>query len=263
VFRPSIPGKKFTAKKIDEESNELEFLKLLNTLQPKSEHIISLLDSFQTQSTSWAILPKMESVADYVAVAPNQLSGKVTQVCWGLIDGVAYLHRVCVAHRDIKPSNLVVDKEFSLKIIDFDLAMRVKDEDEKVNDQCGTKHWMAPEIEKTLMYSPIKADRWSSGRVILYLLDELKKEDELLRMIGRKLTAHSPKQRPSMDEARTLPSDMPNVARKRALRPRQSKMKIDGENAKPQAKKQRHTQNEMVVFAEIHEQQASRPIDAQ
>jgi serine/threonine protein kinase len=231
VFRPSIPGK---------ESNELEILQLLNTFQPKSEHIISLLDSFQTQSTSWAILPKMESVAAYVVVAPNQLYGKVAQVCWGLIRGIAYLHEICIAHSDIKPSNLVVDQGFCLKIIDFDLAMQVKDEDEEVNDQCGTKHWMAPEIEKKLAYSPIKADRWSSGRVILYLLHELKKEDELLRAIGRKLAAHSPKQRPSMDEVAATPLDMPNIARKKTLRSWQPKMKMDRENAKPpKAKKQR------------------------
>ncbi|KAF8478167.1 kinase-like domain-containing protein, partial [Russula ochroleuca] len=83
-----------------------------------------------------------------------------------LIKGVAYLHKSCIAHRDIKPENLVVDREFCLKIIDFDVAMRVKDENDVVEGQCGTKGWMAPEIEEKSMYSPIKADRWSTGRVL-------------------------------------------------------------------------------------------------
>jgi serine/threonine protein kinase len=217
VFRPSIPGKELIAKKVHEESNELEILQLLNTFQPNSEHVISLVDSFQTQSTFWVILPKMESVAAYVVVAPLQLSEKVAQICWGLIQGVAHLHKVCIAHRDIKPSNLVVDRDFCLKIIDFDLAMQVKDEDEEVNDQCGTKHWMAPEVEKKLAYSPVKADRWSSGRVLLYLLDELRKEDELLRTIGRKLTAHNPKHRPSMDEVAAPLSGVSNSWRHSAV----------------------------------------------
>ena len=109
-------------KKVDEQSNELEFLKCLNTFQPKSEHIISLHDSFETQfeSTSWAILPEMDSVASF---APNELHGKVAQVSWGLVEGVAYLHKFCIAHRDIKPESLVVDRDFCLKIIDFDVAM--------------------------------------------------------------------------------------------------------------------------------------------
>ena len=54
--------------------------------------------------------------------------------------------------------------------------MKVKGEDEVVNDHCGTKHWVAPEIEEKLMYSPIKADRWSSGQVLLYLLERLREE---------------------------------------------------------------------------------------
>jgi serine/threonine protein kinase len=74
---------------------------------------------------------------------------KVVEVCLGLIQGVAYLHERGIAHRDIKPDNLVVDRDFCLKIIDFDVAMRVKDENEEVDDQCGTEHWMAPEVETT------------------------------------------------------------------------------------------------------------------
>ncbi|KAF8437702.1 hypothetical protein L210DRAFT_3340415, partial [Boletus edulis BED1] len=50
------------------------------------------------------------------------------------------------AHRDVKPDNLVVDKSFNLKIIDFDIAMLVEDEDEEVDDQCETRDWMAPEV---------------------------------------------------------------------------------------------------------------------
>ncbi|KAI0291835.1 kinase-like domain-containing protein, partial [Russula brevipes] len=85
-----------------------------------------------------------------------------------LIEGVAFLHEWCVAHRDIKPDNLVLDRDFCLKIIDFDLAMRVRDEDEEVDDQCGTKYWIAPEVENNNLkrHSPMRADRWACGRVL-------------------------------------------------------------------------------------------------
>jgi serine/threonine protein kinase len=123
VYRPSDASKKLIAKKVREESNELEILKFLNTIQPKSKHVITLLDSLHTPSSLWAILPKMDSVADYLAIAPDQLASKVVQVCWGLIEGLAYLHKHCIAHRDIKPDNLLVDRDFCLKIIDFDIAI--------------------------------------------------------------------------------------------------------------------------------------------
>ena len=183
----------------------------------------------------------MSSVASYISVAPDKLRGKVAQVCWGLIKGVAYLHKFCITHRDIKPENLLVDWDMCLKIIDFDLAMQVKDEDEVVDYQCGTEGWVAPEIEEKLLYSPIKADRWSSGRVLLYLLDRLRKEDKVLRTAARKLTAHDPEQRPSMLQVAESLLDVANVAvRRKAPRSPQDTVDVDRENAEPpRAKKQK------------------------
>jgi serine/threonine protein kinase len=110
VYQQSDPSKKFIAKKVRKDSDELKIFKLLNTFQLKSKHIISLHESFQTQSTSWAILPKM------ISFEGAQLHGKVAQVCMGLIKGVAYLHKYCIAHRDIKPENLVVDRSTSMSL---------------------------------------------------------------------------------------------------------------------------------------------------
>jgi serine/threonine protein kinase len=248
VYRLSVSSEQLIAKKVREESNELEALQLLNTIQPKSDHVISLIDSFHGgQSGQWAILPKMNSVTDYAVFAPGQLESKVVQVCLGLVKGLAYLHEHRIAHRDIKPDNLLVDQDFCLKIIDFDFAIRVKDEDEEVDGQCGTVHWIAPEVEKKLNHSPIKADRWTCGHVLLVLLDKFRKEDKLLRAFARNLKSYNPKRRPSLLEWRSYlaarHSDVGNVWNadiRKAWRPRQDSMEVDGEDAKPpNAKKQR------------------------
>ncbi|KAH9960197.1 kinase-like domain-containing protein [Russula dissimulans] len=251
VYRPPDPINKLIAKKTREKSNEVEILKLLNVAQPKSDHIIWLIDSFQGQSKEWAILPKLQSVADTVESAPEMLESEVVQVCLDLIKGLAYLHKLCIAHRDIKPDNLLLDRDFCLKIIGFDIAIQVKDEDEEVDDRCGTMGWVAPEIEmkRKVMYSPIKADRWSCGHVLLWILNKLGKDEMPLRAIARKLNAYTPKRRPSLVEccnpSSQLLLDDNNIwdADKRkpsGSRDRQDSMEVDEEDTMPpNAKKQK------------------------
>jgi serine/threonine protein kinase len=236
VYKQSVPNKKFIAKKVRKQSNELEIFEFLSTFRPRSKHIISLHESFQTRSTSWAILPEMDSVAAYPTFSPEKLSGKVAQVCRGLIKGVAYLHKLNIAHRDIKPDNLVVDRDFCLKIIDFDIAMKVTDEDEVVDGQCGTIGWMAPELEEKSVYSPIKADRWSTGQVILRLLHKFRNQDLVLRTIARNLATHDPEERMSILEV--AGSYVANVAvERKASRCVQATSEVDAKP--PRVKKQK------------------------
>jgi serine/threonine protein kinase len=111
--------------------------------------------------------------------------------------------------------------------------MKVNDEDEVVDGQCGTKGWMAPEMEEKSMYSPIKADRWSTGQVVLYLLNKFRGKDTVLRTTARKLATHNPEQRPSMLQVAASLSDVANVAvERKASRSLQDTVEVDGENAK-------------------------------
>ena len=97
------------------------------------------------------------------------------QLGWGLVKGLAYLHEHSVAHRDIRPKNLVCAAGFQLQIVDFDLAMQVQDESAMTDEYHGTKsEWTAREMGDqdgpTLIHSPIRADRWTCGRVLLRFL---------------------------------------------------------------------------------------------
>ncbi|KLO18143.1 kinase-like protein [Schizopora paradoxa] len=204
VKRTADPGcKSLIAKKVRKDSDEVSILKRLSAMVPPPQHIISLLDSFDAPSGPWIILPKCTSVADYINNGPELLAGKLAQICWGLVEGVGYLHGVLIAHRDIKPDNLLVDNNFVLKIIDFDVALQLEDENEEVKgDYCGTEAWMAPEVENEVpSLSPIKADRWSVGRVISALVKFGKEEDlRMLKAVATKLQVDDPHRRPSLAE---------------------------------------------------------------
>jgi serine/threonine protein kinase len=179
---------------------------------------------------------------------PDSSSSTFRTHCWGLIKGLGYLHQHDIAHRDIKPDNLLVSKEdFCLKVIDFDIAIQVKDEDEEVDGEYGTEGWMAPEVKaRSSMYSPIRADRWSCGQVIIFLLEKFGKKDELLRGIAGKLKARSPRDRPSLLEWQTS-SALPvldgakgrRAGERKASRPRPDAIEVDGDMQCLNTKKQR------------------------
>jgi len=79
--------------------------------------------------------------------------------------------------------------------------MRVQDEDEEVDDQCGTKNWMAPNVEKKLRHSAIKV-QFTDGPVPegAFFCTCFRKENKPLRAFSRALEVNSPKKRPSLLE---------------------------------------------------------------
>ena len=93
LYRPMDSNKEFIAKKVREDSDELEMLRLLNSFPLKSDHVISLIDSLH----GWAILPEMLTVKGYVEFARDLSESGVSQICLGLIKGVAYLHGHLIA----------------------------------------------------------------------------------------------------------------------------------------------------------------------
>lgn len=93
-----------------------------------------------------------------------------------LLLAVGYCHGLGIAHRDLKFENCLLDKRphqrYVCKVIDFGLSAirRLEDEDDKwLNDQLGTKFFIAPEvIDHCVMYG-VSCDMWSIG-VMLYIV---------------------------------------------------------------------------------------------
>jgi serine/threonine protein kinase len=260
VYRRSDPNKtEYIAKRVRKGSNELTIHDYLRTRQSQSPHIISLIESVPSTTREWLILPKLCSIRDRWFMNSGGVAGRV-RLGWGLIKGLAYLHEHKIAHRDVKPDNLVHDHDFVLKIIDFDTAIEFQDENTEIDGYCGTEGWTAPEIGTqdgpTAMYSPIKADRWSCGRVILRHI-MVEKDDFRLSEFAHELMANDPQQRPSLldwDKLVAPPVSKVNFVN----RCRQGMVGFGGESVKPpDAKKPRLERGDRPELYSLH---ASRPM---
>jgi serine/threonine protein kinase len=122
------------------------------------------------------------------------------------------MHLNSIAHLDLKPDNILVDVDSPschLWITDFSVSVQIKGEDELIEGHVGTPGWMAPEIGNEdgppQKYSPIRADRWSCGRMIQYFstFGPGFKDPDLDRL-SQALLDKDPAKRPSLPDPQQL-----------------------------------------------------------
>ena len=102
--------------------------------------------------------------------------------------GVHHIHALNIAHRDLKLTNLLIDDNYSVKIIDFGFAC---DASQRQLLYCGTPSYMAPEIVEKKLYLAKPVDVWSLGVILYKLLSGEYAFGGSLRVTQRKTTSSS------------------------------------------------------------------------
>ncbi len=105
----------------------------------------------------------------------SELTRKVVCWMWQAARGLAAAHEAGIIHRDIKPSNLILDENQNVKVTDFGIARHLASELSlqmtATGQLLGTTDFMAPEQAKSASKVDGRADLYSLGCTLFFLLE--------------------------------------------------------------------------------------------
>ena len=89
-----------------------------------------------------------------------------------ILEGVQVCHNSGICHRDLKMENILLDEHFNPKICDFGFATEIKGKDGSglLEEYLGTENYAAPQMHLNKPYDGVKADIFSLGVILLYLV---------------------------------------------------------------------------------------------
>lgn len=152
--------------------------------QLRHENIVTAYDADEADEIHYFVMEYVEGRDLHSLVQKNgplsvaKAVNYVTQAALGL----QYAHQVGLVHRDIKPANLLLDRQGTVKILDMGIARidTLDDEEDEYEDKrseltrhgavMGTVDFMAPEQAVNTKTATSKADLYSLGCTLYYLL---------------------------------------------------------------------------------------------
>ncbi|XP_046339351.2 cyclin-dependent kinase 1-like [Haliotis rufescens] len=151
--------------------NALTEVDILKSLQD-CPNIVRLLDCFQLESEIIIIMNLASGSLKDVAIGHRD-SEYIMSLFLDIQSAVGFLHDKLIAHRDLKPANVLLEGNKAI-LADFGCAKNVQGfygKEVYITSTAGTYAYMAPEVLSNVrLYSAIKADVWSLGCIIYYLL---------------------------------------------------------------------------------------------
>lgn len=141
-----------TEDRADAHMNEIELLRMV-----QHDNVIKLIDTFKDDGGLYLVFDFIERTLSDEIYAEEYFycRDRAKIVCKMLLQGIEHIHSKGIVHRDLKPSNILVDSTRNIKICDFGISTM----NGKLNDLCGTKQYMAPEIFLGFGYDE-KVDVW-------------------------------------------------------------------------------------------------------
>jgi len=174
-------GQKVAIKKIkqsifDDEINTKRILREITILrQVKHEEVIEMLDIVpprrrETFSEYYIVFGRMRTDLQRLIHSSTKLQpAHITYLGYQIFRALKYLHSVDVVHRDLTPSNILVSQQCQIKICDFGLSRKTK-QNTPMTKHVVTRWYRAPEIMCWDEYNK-PVDLWAAACILteLYL----------------------------------------------------------------------------------------------
>jgi len=167
-----------------ERAHELFLREVQAAAQLTHPNIVMAFDANQIEGRHYLAMEFVDgpNLERYVKKHGPLPVGLACEIAFQTANGLQHAHEKGMVHRDIKPANLLIAQEpggdtIQVKILDFGLARLHANEKEqtqtiiaKENTVMGTPDFLSPEQSRDLHSVDIRADLYSLGCTIYYLL---------------------------------------------------------------------------------------------
>ena len=166
--------------------NEIKIMKSLN-----HPNILKSFEVLDDEINYYIVMerPIKGDLFNYICSKGRLSMDEASFIYYQIVNAIQYLHKNKIVHRDMKPENLMLTKDMIVKIGDFGLSKYFKSKEIRLETNCGSPCYSAPEVLRGNRYKPIPVDIWGIG-IILYCMvcGELPFEDEKEDILIRKVT---------------------------------------------------------------------------
>jgi STE20-like kinase len=138
------------------------------------KNIIKLYDAFFHDTKLWMFIEYCDGGAlDSIIVDLEKglTEKQIAYVTREMVEGLAHLHTHRVIHRDLKAGNVLLTTAGEVKLADFGVSAKNKEDNQKRDTFIGTPYWMAPEVVacETFRDEPYdyRVDIWSLGVTLI------------------------------------------------------------------------------------------------
>lgn len=145
----------------------------LSATQLIHPNIVGVYDVDEDNGLQYIIMEYVEGtdLKKYIEKNGKASPEEAIHIMSQVLSAMALAHRNRIIHRDIKPQNLLIDKDNTIKVTDFGIAVALSDTSiTQTNTLLGSVHYISPEQARGSM-TTIKSDIYALGIVLYELLN--------------------------------------------------------------------------------------------